>query len=40
MAHEIDPNTKEPLETLRTLYLRLQMNDKYDDVNSLLKQMP
>jgi lipoprotein NlpI len=38
-AHEIDPNSKEPLETLKTLYLRLQMNDKYEEVNNLLKLM-
>jgi tetratricopeptide (TPR) repeat protein len=38
-AHEIDPEAREPLETLRTLYLRLQMQDKYEDVNSLLKAM-
>jgi tetratricopeptide (TPR) repeat protein len=38
-AHEIDPNTREPLETLRTLYLRLQMTEKYDEVNELLKTM-
>jgi tetratricopeptide (TPR) repeat protein len=38
-AHEIDPGTKEPLETLRTLYLRLQMTEKYEEVNSMLKLM-
>jgi len=38
-AHEIDMNTREPLETLRTLYLRLQMTEKYEEVNNLLKTM-
>jgi len=38
-AHEIDVNTREPLETLRTLYLRLQMTEKYEEVNNLLKTM-
>jgi tetratricopeptide (TPR) repeat protein len=38
-AHEIDPTTKEPLETLKTLYLRLQMTDKYQEVITLLQQM-
>ena len=39
-AHEIDPTTREPLETLKTLYLRLQMTDKLQEVNDVLQQMP
>ena len=38
-AHEIDPAAREPLETLKTLYLRLQMTDKLNEVTSLLQQM-
>jgi tetratricopeptide (TPR) repeat protein len=38
-AHEIDPTDKSSLETLRTLYLRLQMTEKYEEVNNLLKSM-
>jgi len=38
-AHEIEPTSKEPLETLKTLYYRLQMNDKYEEVNNMLKFM-
>jgi len=39
-AHEIDPATREPLETLKTLYLRLQMTDKLNEVNKMLQEMP
>ena len=38
-AHEIDLKNREPLETLKTLYYRLQMNDKYEEVNDMLKTM-
>ena len=38
-AREIEPKSKEPLETLKTLYYRLQMNEKYEEVNDLLKSM-
>ena len=38
-AHEIEPTSKEPLETLKTLYYRLQMNEKYEEVNNMLKFM-
>ncbi|MBN2274847.1 MAG: tetratricopeptide repeat protein [Bacteroidales bacterium] len=38
-AHEIEPTSKEPLETLKTLYYRLQMNDKYEEVMNMLKFM-
>ncbi|MBN1414066.1 MAG: tetratricopeptide repeat protein [Bacteroidales bacterium] len=36
-ASEIDPDNKEPLETLKTLYFRLQMNDKYQEVQNKLQ---
>lgn len=39
-AHEIDPATREPLETLKTLYLRLQMTDQLNEVNKMLQEMP
>jgi tetratricopeptide (TPR) repeat protein len=39
MAHQIDPNDKASLETLKTLYYRLQMLDKYEEVSAALKKL-
>ncbi len=38
-AHELKPTERAPLETLKTLYYRLQMNDKYEEVSNILKFM-
>jgi tetratricopeptide (TPR) repeat protein len=38
-AHELKPTERAPLETLKTLYYRLQMNDKYEEVTNILKSM-
>ena len=37
-AHEINPDDVESLRTLKTLYYRLQMDDKYDEVIAKLKE--
>jgi tetratricopeptide (TPR) repeat protein len=37
-AHEINPDDIETLKTLKTLYYRLQMDDKYDEVIAKLKE--
>lgn len=37
-AHEINPDDIETLKTLKTLYYRLQMDDKYDEVVSKLEE--
>jgi tetratricopeptide (TPR) repeat protein len=39
-AHEIDPAERSTLETLKTLYYRTQMTDKYNEVKALLDSMP
>jgi hypothetical protein len=36
-AHEIDPNEPSTLETLKTLYYRLQMNEKYEEVKTKIE---
>jgi tetratricopeptide (TPR) repeat protein len=38
-SHEISPDMREPLETLKTIYYRLQINDKYQDVVNKLNNM-
>jgi tetratricopeptide (TPR) repeat protein len=37
-AHEINPDDIESLKTLKTLYYRLQMDDKYDEVVKRLEE--
>ncbi len=37
-AHEINPDDVESLKTLKTLYYRLQMDDKYEEVIAKLKE--
>jgi tetratricopeptide (TPR) repeat protein len=38
-AHEITPTMREPLETLKTIYYRLQINDKYQEVVNKLNNL-
>lgn len=38
-AYQINPNEKSSLETLQTIYYRLQMNDKYEEVKAKLENM-
>jgi tetratricopeptide (TPR) repeat protein len=38
-ANELNPNDKQTLETLKTLYYRLQMNDKLEEVKQKLSTM-
>lgn len=38
-AHEINPKDRPSLETLKSLYYRLKMNDKLEETNKLLKEM-
>lgn len=39
-ANEIDPEEVSTLETLKTLYYRMGMNDKYEEVKTKLESMP
>lgn len=39
-AHEIDPEEVSTLETLKTLYYRMGMNDKYEEVKAKLESIP
>jgi tetratricopeptide (TPR) repeat protein len=38
-AYQINPNEKSTLETLQTIYYRLQMTDKYEEVKAKLENM-
>jgi tetratricopeptide (TPR) repeat protein len=38
-AHEIDQTDRSSLETLKTIFYRLQMNDKYDEVVKKLNEL-
>lgn len=39
-AHEIDPNEPSTMETLKTLYYRMQMTDKYEEIKGILEEVP
>jgi tetratricopeptide (TPR) repeat protein len=39
-AHQIDPKDRSTIETLKTLYYRMQMNDKYEEMKALLEALP
>ena len=39
-AHQINPKDRQTLETLKTLYYRMQMNDKYEAVKAELEALP
>jgi tetratricopeptide (TPR) repeat protein len=39
-AHELRPNDRPVLETLQTVYYRLQMMDKYEEVKAKLANLP
>lgn len=38
-AHKIDSSSRDPLETLKTVYYRLNLNDKYQEVVNKLNSM-
>jgi Flp pilus assembly protein TadD len=38
-AHQLNPDEKGSLETLQTIYYRLQMTDEYDVVKAKLENM-
>ncbi len=38
-SHEINPDDLQTLETLKTIYYRLQMEDKHEEVSEILKTM-
>jgi len=39
-AHELKPEDRSTLETLKTLYYRMQINDKYEEVKLKLEALP
>ncbi len=39
-AHQIDPKERQTIETLKTLYYRMQMNDKYEEMKAKLEALP
>jgi len=39
-AHQIDPTERSTMETLKTLYYRMQMNDKYEEMKAKLEALP
>jgi tetratricopeptide (TPR) repeat protein len=38
-AYELNPGEKSTLETLRTIYYRLQMTEEYEEINTILEGM-
>ena len=39
-AHEINPKDRQTMETLKTLYYRMQMNDKYEAIKAEIDALP
>ena len=38
-AHEMKPDDRMVLETLKNLYYRFEMNDKYEEVNEIIRNL-
>lgn len=39
-AHAINPKDRQTMETLKTLYYRMQMNEKYEEIKAELEALP